>query len=274
MGESMKISVTHLSAYIYCPRKLYLTLVKRLEEPPKDVLVKGSVRHETYEFINKNDEGIVKNIRDFDFDSIFQVYKQKHSRFLKKSISRNMQRIKKVGLSPSDVFRQAWPLVMAESRSRAELISSFIQKYEVFGDELWDMLTPRIMSEVRLESESLQLKGRVDCLEKYDDEYVPVELKTGQIPKQGVWPSHKIQIGAYALLIEDVLGSNVCKGYVDYLDSASKKRRKIVVNPFLKHEVQELVKRVSDLLRSDHAPPVCKNRNKCLKCGLREHCLK
>ena len=39
------LSVTHLSSYLYCPRKLYLQKVLSIYEPPKEALVKGTIRH-------------------------------------------------------------------------------------------------------------------------------------------------------------------------------------------------------------------------------------
>ena len=50
----MKISVSMLSSYIYCPRKLFLQKVLAVEEPPKESLVLGTLRHEIYDFINQN----------------------------------------------------------------------------------------------------------------------------------------------------------------------------------------------------------------------------
>jgi len=58
----MKISVSTLSAYIYCSRKLFLQRVLALEEPPKESLVLGTLRHEIYDFINLSEERIVKSI--------------------------------------------------------------------------------------------------------------------------------------------------------------------------------------------------------------------
>ena len=58
----MYISVTMLSSYLYCKRKLFLERVLGLFEPDKGALVKGSIRHKTYEEINKIEENIFKKI--------------------------------------------------------------------------------------------------------------------------------------------------------------------------------------------------------------------
>lgn len=59
----MKIPVSLLSTYLYCPRKLFLQEVLLLEEPPKDIVVMGSIRHETHDLINKKEEEIVTSIK-------------------------------------------------------------------------------------------------------------------------------------------------------------------------------------------------------------------
>jgi CRISPR/Cas system-associated exonuclease Cas4 (RecB family) len=59
----MMISVTTLCSYLYCPRKLYLQYVLKLEEPPKEALLKGSIRHKAYEVINASEEELVKSIK-------------------------------------------------------------------------------------------------------------------------------------------------------------------------------------------------------------------
>ena len=57
------ISVSTLSSYMYCQRKLYLQYVLKVSEPPKDVFLKGSIRHKVYENINLAEEELVKGIK-------------------------------------------------------------------------------------------------------------------------------------------------------------------------------------------------------------------
>ena len=57
------LSVSSLSAYEYCKRKLFLQNVLGIYEPPKAPLVKGQIRHQTYDKINKVEESLVKDIR-------------------------------------------------------------------------------------------------------------------------------------------------------------------------------------------------------------------
>jgi CRISPR-associated protein Cas4 len=267
----MKISVTLLSSYLYCSRKLFLEKVMKLEEPPKESLVMGSIRHNTYDKINKEEESIVSSITNkMSFDEIQSMYKQKYLAFLKKSIADNRKRLDYVNLNAMDAYKKAYLFIAEESLTRASNIFSFIEKNNVFGDELWEKLTPKIISELRIESDSLKLKGIIDQVHVYDNEYVPIELKTGKMPHDGVWPSHRVQIAAYSLLLQEHFKKPVKEGFVRYLDT--KQNRQIVMNPYMADEVKKLVDEVIALLESRELPDYCNNENKCRKCGLREKC--
>ena len=60
----MKISVSMLSAYLFCARKLFLQQGLELKEPPKESTILGSLRHELYDFINRSEEKIVTTIKE------------------------------------------------------------------------------------------------------------------------------------------------------------------------------------------------------------------
>jgi len=264
------LSVTMLSSYLYCSRKLYLERVLGLWEPPKEAMVKGTVRHETYDLINKNEERIVKSIKELDLDKIKEKYKYEYLKFLRVAILKNKEGLAKFDIKQDEMFRKVFPLINNEAEQRAFNIFTFIQKNNVFGDELWEKLTPKIQSELKISSDALGLRGIIDQIEVYEDEYVPIELKTGKAPRDGVWPGHKIQLAAYCLLLEDHYKKQIKEGFVTYLDIND--RRHIAMNAFLKDEVKELIAKVNMLLKSKELPDFCGSENKCKVCGLREEC--
>ena len=267
----MKISVSMLSSYLFCSRKLFLQQVLALREPPKESMVLGSLRHEIYDFINQNEEKIVTSIKEkIQYNEIISIYKSFYSKILREKIIKNKSRIKEVDLDIVDVFKRTWPLILGEAETRAKNIFAFIQKYNVYGRDLWEQLTPKIISEIRIDSNTLQLRGIVDKIEIYKNCYVPIELKTGKIPKEGVWPGHRIQIAAYSMLIEEKFKTNVKEGFIQYLDAKETKR--IVINPYMRQEIMDLIKEVQNLLENKDLPNYCENKNKCTNCGLRETC--
>ncbi|MBS3129014.1 CRISPR-associated protein Cas4 [Candidatus Woesearchaeota archaeon] len=267
----MKISVSLLSSYLYCSRKLFLEKVLLLEEPPKESLVMGSIRHETYDNINKKEEGIVASITEMEnLEAIQSLYRKEYLKILRKAIANNKKRLDGVNISMLEAYKKSFPFIMEESSMRAANIFSFIQENNVFGEELWQKLTPKIISELRIESEDLKLKGIIDQVHVYNNEYVPFELKTGRTPSDGVWPSHRIQIAAYSLLLQERFNKPIKEGFVVYLDT--KEKRHVAFNPFMKQEVKQIVDEVIEMLEGKEIPDFCNNENKCRKCGLKQTC--
>ena len=267
----MKISVSLLSAYLYCSRKLFLEKVLMLEEPPKESIVLGSIRHQAYDGINKKEKQIAVSIKKkAAFEEIQSLYKKEHMAILRKVLAANKKRLDAVNINILDAYKKSLSFIAEESSSRASNIFNFIELNNVFGEELWEKLTPKIISELRVESEELKLKGIIDQVHVYESGYVPFELKTGRMPKDGVWPSHRIQIAAYSLLLQEKFKKQVKEGFVIYLDSNEK--RHIAINPFMKEEVKQIVEDVMALLKSKEIPDFCDNKNKCSKCGLKKTC--
>jgi len=267
----MLISVTSLSAYEYCKRKLYLERVLNLWEPAKEPTILGSIRHHVLDQVNKQEQQLVKSIQEHHSEQeIVEKYNTAFLRLLKKALVDHKEDLDKVGVNQLDTYRKIKDLVLQESEIRAQNLINFIKTHKIFGDELWEKLTPKIESECRVESEKLGLKGIIDHIEYYEDIIIPGEMKTGSAPRDGVWEGHKIQLGAYILMLSEKIGKNIKRGYVRYLDIAE--NRDIVMNPFLKLKIIELVRKVNECLASKELPEFCDSANKCKSCGIREQC--
>ncbi|MFH1506643.1 MAG: Dna2/Cas4 domain-containing protein [archaeon] len=264
------ISVTLLSSYDYCQRKLFLERVLKLWVPMKDAMLKGTIRHEAYENINKIEEKIVTAVKKPEgYDKLFEDYKKEHAKILRESIIKRKSELKELGINLPELFKKTWPLVILESQERAINLANSIKKYKVVGKELWEKLTPKIESEMQLDVPDLKLKGIIDQVAIYPNEAVPSELKTGSAPMRGIWPGHKLQIGAYMLMLE-TKGYNVSEGFVKYLDL--NESRQVLMNPFLKKDIFTKRDAVIELLESKDLPTICENKNKCASCSLKKWC--
>jgi CRISPR-associated protein Cas4 len=192
---------------------------------------------------------------------------------LRQTIVKNKNKLAELKIPLTDFFKEAWPLLLEESQHKALNLHEFMMKNKVFGEELWQQLSPKIESEYYLESEDLLLKGVIDKLEIYDNklvrEVVPYELKTGTAPREGVWPGHKLQAGAYIMLLEKNK-MFVREAFVKYLDI--NQARPIMMNPFLEKKVIEARDRVIELFKSKNLPSVCDHEAKCSSCPLKEQC--
>lgn len=270
------VNATQLSAYIYCPRKLFISSVLEVKEPPKEALVKGKVWHITHEFINKNEKDIVKSINSDKYDDIFDIYRKGFSNFLRNAIILNKTELKSFEINLLDLFNEYWPDFEEEAKVRALNVSKFVKKHKIFGEELWERLTPKIISEQHFKSENLNISGIIDVLEVHDNPvgesekfYIPVELKTGKFPQKGMWDTHRIQLGAYILMLED-LGKNVPEGVLRYRGSDEK--RVLMMNTMLREEVLSTVSGAQNVLDSKTPPDFTDNKNKCAKCSFKEIC--
>ncbi len=265
------ISVTALSAYLYCPRKLFLERALKLTEPPKGAIVKGNIRHKTYEKINFEEKKLILSITESDTpQEIHKKYLKSYTTILKSVVISHKFQLKQVGLPLLETYQNIRDFLIKHATSRAITIEKFKAETSLAGEKLWQALTPKIKSEVRLESQSLGLRGIIDQIEIYEDKKIPVELKTGKSPDTGMWPGHKIQLAAYILLLQEHLKQPVKMGILRYLDSD--KEQELSINPALRDEVLDLTKKVNLLLTSKTIPEHCQNKNKCKGCGVKKHC--
>jgi CRISPR-associated protein Cas4 len=260
----MSVTITALCSYEYCARKFYLTNVLRLSEPPKEALVKGSVRHNSLEDLNKCEPGIVKAINILDEDAIKQKYQSAISDAVIRNIKNKKAQIESLLMDRNILFEESLKILEKYANDRAQNVISFIRQHNMFGEELWDKLTPKIKSEVNLRSPNLGIHGRIDELREYETFKIPVELKTGTAPNDGVWPSHRIQIAAYCMII------GVRYGIISYIDHNI--YRKITLNPFIEDSVLSLRNKVNETIISDRVPDKTLNANKCKSCTFQKEC--
>lgn len=265
------LAVTSLTAYLFCPRKLFLEKVMGYSEIPKALLVKGAIKHKVFEEMNGYEADLVSSFeKGVTKEQILDKYNSLYSDILRRAILNSRKQLRLAKLLPVSAFKQFLPVFQKEAEVRAENLFKFITSNNIYGIELWENLIPKIKSEYKLSAEDVGLSGKVDQVLVYPDGIVPIELKSGRAPKEGAWENHKIQLAAYALLLENMFRISIDAGYVKYIDEDVSRR--IVINAFLKDQVRELVTAVNSLLKSGNLPKRCSNKNKCDNCGLKKIC--
>jgi CRISPR-associated exonuclease Cas4 len=78
-----------------------------------------------------------------------------------------------------------------------------------------------------LVSEKLGMSGSVDKLIRSDEEVIPCVIKTGKCPEFSVWRSERVQLAAYAMLIEEEFETTVKRGFVEYIRTAEFRESRI-----------------------------------------------
>lgn len=265
----MIISVTYLSDYLYCARKLYLQKVLKIKVPTKAAIIKGSINHVIKDRINKSEKSIISSIKRFlPFENIYELYKNNYKNIFIDTILSNKRRLDRLNIDASELFNKNFPLFLEEARTRATNVFNFIKTNEVYGEGLWENLIPKYLTEVPIKSENLKLRGIIDKIVVYPNKYVPYEIKTGKMPEKGVWPSNKIQLTAYMVMLKERF--NVDEGYVYYADH--NESRKIIINPFSKQELIKTRDDVVGVLESRNPPSKCNKGRKCFSCDLKNVC--
>jgi len=255
------IPVSALSSWVHCPRQFYLSYVLEIEEPPKDVMILGLIKHKLHEQISLQEESVVTTLKKDD--KVEEILHSSFASLLKNIVTNHANALRMVSVPLTSAFQKAMPIVKFEATDRAQRIMPFLQK-GITGDALWHALTPKVKTEYSIQSQKLGLKGRIDRLELYESRLLPVELKSGNPPQEGVWEEHRIQVASYALMLEDTFSTTVPEAIVQYVDH--NQRRLIVLNPFLKEQVVEIIAKVKNCLETKELPDGC-GREKCSACN-------
>jgi CRISPR-associated protein Cas1 len=126
-----------------------------------------------------------------------------------------------------------------------------------------------------LESETLGLKGKADCLRRRNGQLIPYEHKRGRArtgaEKPEPWPSDRLQACAYALLVEEHTGGSIAEARIRY--HADNVTVRIPVDEAARQDVRRAVARARELRTSVGRPPVTDNDRLCLHCSLAPVCL-
>ena len=272
----MIIPVTLLSEYAYCPRKIYYSKVLRIKVEPNQALVKGKLRHKIEEEANIRFGFIISKISQGDFEYIFSLFKSEYLHLLKRTIVNNINLLKKVDLNIQEITNEFIEIFNTLAKSVAESVHELVVKHKVLGKEILKFISTEQSSEVFLESTELQLRGIVDAIEFSGENVVPIELKTGSMPKKGVWPSHKLQVGCYMLLCQETYEDKKIEfGIVRYLDFDED--REIFLNPFLREEIFKIRDKVIEILEGKIVPEIFpliedKINRKCVNCLYKKKC--
>ncbi|RLI71914.1 CRISPR-associated protein Cas4 [Archaeoglobales archaeon] len=140
-----------------------------------------------------------------------------------------------------------------------------------FGKELHGKLRIKfdgdILYNLYLESENYEIKGVVDAVIKQKNNYYPVDAKFTRFNK--LFYGWKMQLVAYAVLIEENFGVTVKKGYIYFIDEKRLKEVEIVSED--KKALRDIVKKVERIINEEKIPNVEKSK-KCEYCEMKKLC--
>lgn len=138
-----------------------------------------------------------------------------------------------------------------------------LHEAEVDTDGEWQSVT--------LENEPWGIKGKVDYVRYRDGGLVAFEHKRGRSCGDEAWESDRIQVIAYAVLLQGHFGKPVQEGRVRY--HANNKTVRLPINAEAREKLKAAIARARVLTATVQRPPVADNEKLCAKCSLAPVCL-
>lgn len=271
--KSKIISVSDINTWLYCARKLFLIKVCNLKVPQNRNMAIGRIKHSILERFSKNEKEFVSNIKQ-DAEGIELVFM--YEDFIKKTANSvfidNMPLLDQFLIDKDDILKKTLRDFAEDIKLRIASIKSALAA-GFRAEEIWKNLDSMYISELRLESENLGLRGRVDRVQIYKDEnaedsIIPYELKSRE---DRIFLSDELQLTAYAMLLEDFYKKQIKKGIVE----VGNKRQEIEITDKNKKEVLKIAEQIRNLSNpGSQVPPIQSNFNKCRFCEFREECMK
>jgi CRISPR-associated exonuclease Cas4 len=261
------VNISDIAGWLYCPRKVYITKVKKIKMPPTKEMIVGKIKHNILELFSKNEEKIVLKI-DRDYDNIDLVFM--YEEFIKEIASRvfydNHEVLEGFRINADQALRKIIEGFSEDIRIRVIELKKKM-KEGFFGNELWNNLEVIYISELPVESENYGLRGRVDRIEvdKINNKIIPFELKTRE---GGIFHADDIQLTAYAMLLEEKYNRKIKFGIIE---SGNKKEEREITEEN-KQEVLEIADTIRKLDQGI-IPAILSNFNKCKSCAFNEVCL-
>lgn len=130
-------------------------------------------------------------------------------------------------------------------------------------------------TQLELEDQQLGLLGKVDAIRRRDGSLIPYEHKRGRSRHEDgthtAWPSDRLQVIAYAALIESATGQAIAEGRIRY--HANNVTVRIPITDLARADLAEAIAEAQRLRNSLERPPVAENERLCARCSLAPVCL-
>lgn len=253
------INITDIVAYLFCPRKILLKK-QGIREPLTKAMLLGSLRHKVLDIFNKNESVIVSSIQKKPSkQEIKEYYEQTLQQIINEVFERNSRMVEAYKINKFDFYQNLLAYLEKELQLRIESILKTIEQ-GFLGKELWRNLKPKYLTEFKIESAELGLRGRIDRV-KLEELILPYEIKS----RKEIFDSDKIQLAGYALLLEQEFGKQINSGIIETSSSS----QEIIITPEMKAQVLEIAEKVRTMISA----PILSNFKKCNSCSLNQDCL-
>lgn len=151
---------------------------------------------------------------------------------------------------------------MEEGRRVQEEVAGKMRK-------LAERFNAKLLSNVYLESEKFSLAGVLDFVLLSNDEAIPVDVKFSRF--SSISYAWKMQVTAYAILIEENLGKAVKKAYI-FLVGEKERLMEVLIASEDKKALERIVEKVRELIETEEYPKAAKSK-RCGYCEVAKFCV-
>ncbi len=227
----VKVKVSDLTRYLICPRLVYFSAKEHHEGMAKgkergfieSILLK-ELAFNLHKFYGERKEDDPEPEPESEAETETETEEERAKRVIEDIVD-GVERIYKEELKgvEKDFFEEV----------KKDFIHSLSMSTNMEnGDWLEKVRTENELSELEnaygyerehaMLSEKLSMSGSVDKLIRTEEEVIPCMIKTGKCPEYSVWKSDRVQLAAYAMLIEEEFGfeTTVKRGFVEYIRNA------------------------------------------------------
>lgn len=260
----MRVHVSALNQYSFCPRAVYLSQVLKLKPEPSLQKTKGILGHAIRKELSLRQgkllgkvktPGEIKAILLKELENILgdipHIYKEKLPSF------------------DPEIISEIRPQILKEIDLMEKKLCAMVEQLGM--EEALKEVTPWKV-EFFLKSETLQFSGRIDKVMKKSKTYLPIEIKTGE-PGDGVWEGDRLQTCAYVMLLEEKFQlEKIPFGFVEYTQIQEK--RPVMTTEQVRRRVLYTRDEIISILNEESIPDINSHgsENKCKTCDFREKC--
>jgi CRISPR-associated protein Cas4 len=258
----MKVNVSSLREYEFCPRAVYLKDILKLESETTPEQARGLVGHALRKELSLRQAKILKKIKDKE--QLKTTMRDELENIIIEIPYIYKEKLK--GVNIQELMPEIIVEIESEINTMQHRLENLIEQHGL--KQALQQVTPSKV-EYGMQSDTLGLTGIVD---KIMQPLTPVEIKTGKTG-DGVWEGDRLQLAAYAMLLEEKHSQQIQQGLVEY--TRIQEQRPVQITEKLRRKVIQTRDQITEI-RAGSIPEICPHGNgkKCDKCTLKNKCYK
>ena len=210
------LTVTDLCDYSWCPYSLYLRKVQHIRPPPTASMVRGTIIHAMKEQCNRTEPVIAAHEipPTATLADIQEILFRNAYAHAKNALVKLRRPYEDAGGDALELLAELKTEARYDSLIKAATFKKACASMPY--ETALEMAFPTRSAELPLHDKGIGLRGRIDAVEEpQPGVMIPVDYKTGAFSGE-VTDQQRLQIGAYTILIERVLGCSSPLGLIVY----------------------------------------------------------